>query len=88
MSTIHKYEIFPRHETRCLLPVGAKIISAGIKDCRTFIWALIDDSIEETELRKIQIYTTGIPVKEGVNLKFIQTVFFGVLVFHVFEEIS
>ena len=86
MKTIHKYELGPLGVgINVPLPKGSVVLSAGIKNTDIFIWALVDTE-QPTEVRQFIAYGTGWEVDEDIGeLCFIDTVFEGPYVWHVFE---
>ena len=69
------------------LPKGAEILTVQVQDDIPQLWALIDDSVTETEQRHIGMYGTDHPIYYDPG-RYISTVQFysGKLVFHIFEE--
>ncbi len=85
-KVIYKYTVQPSGEA-ITLPVDAEILSAAFQGKELQLWALVDPArIEETKM--IEVFGTGHPIKEefGFKRKFIDTVFTGPFVFHVFEK--
>lgn len=80
---IYKYELHPSIP-EVDLPEGAKVLSAGEQGGGIVVWALVDPEAERVP-RRISIYGTGheVPADPGT---FVQTVFVGPLVFHVFVD--
>lgn len=86
MKKIYKYKIDPSLREYDL-PYGATILSAGVQGDDIFIWALTDTE-NPLSTRYIDVYGTGHIVSENGTLRFIDTVFIGNFVFHVFENVS
>ena len=82
------------------MPEGAAVISAGVQGERTFVvWALVDPDAPRAT-RRFVVHGTGHPVLQEVTetftagiqghpvevlASFINTIFIGPLVFHVFD---
>ena len=75
---------------KIIMPIGAKILTAGNQGAGAYIWALVDKNhLHSTETRKFRIYPTGLQEFDDYNLVYISTIFFkdAKYVFHVFEDI-
>lgn len=82
---IFKYELNGLAGQEVMIPKGAKILSAGVQHGKIQIWALVEPT-NKLEAREFSVFGTGWPVNIKENfLQFIQTVFDGGLVWHVFE---
>lgn len=87
---------FPSSRSCCpslQLPVGTKIIAAGVQDGRLMLWGLVsmpDDQYPEYELRCFDIVGTGTSLEPiaGVVRTHIATVFDGPFVWHIFERLD
>lgn len=86
MYSVWKFNI--NRDNKLALPVGAKVLSAGVQDSNFFIWAQIDTTEKEIEYRIFKIYGTGWDIENIDTLKFINTVYLNRMVFHVFEDID
>lgn len=84
MHTIFKYKIGPVTEIE--LPKNAEILTVGSQGSDIFLWAKVDPQAEK-ETRRFVGFGTGHDIPDQLQLAFIGTVFFGELVFHIFEEI-
>lgn len=83
MKTICKFPIQIISHQRITMPVGAKILNAGLDPNGTpCIWALVE-SKESTNEREIFLYGTGHPVSKCDN--HIGTFNHGPFVWHVFQ---
>jgi hypothetical protein len=92
-KTIFKYRLdFNKNGKESLeLPIDSEILSCELQDDEIKIWALINPTEEETELRFFEIFGTGdeIGCDMGISRKFIKTLLFrNGLVFHLFERTS
>lgn len=67
------------------MPVGAKIIKAAVQHERVTLWAIVDPK-DEVLGRGIVIVPTGGDFDDA-GLTFIETVFAGPYVWHVFEQV-
>jgi hypothetical protein len=65
------------------IPIGAKVIAAGVKDNWVCLWALVDIG-NDVGLRRFVIYGTGHDI-EHENIAHVDSFQSGSLVFHVFE---
>jgi hypothetical protein len=69
------------------LPVGARVLSAGVQGDDVVVWALVDPQEMETRCQRVHVVGTGHPIttKDPGRLRFIQTVAYpGEEWFHVF----
>ena len=82
MKVIFKYEL----TSEVLLPKGALILRAGTQGDTMFIWALIDPNEKEHIEREFIVVGTGHPFEyEYLKHRFVDTVFDGPFVWHIFE---
>jgi hypothetical protein len=84
MKIIYKY---PIDTETILLPVGAEILHIGLQNEIPFIWAIIDHTEEDSEIR-LFVFGTGHPLPAN-PMEFIQTLICmeGKLVIHIFKPI-
>ena len=71
------------------LPVGARILSAGVQGDDVVVWALADPQVQERTTQRIHIVGTGHPigVEDARSLRFIATVEYpGGEWFHMFVD--
>jgi hypothetical protein len=87
MITVYKYQLGVSKE-EVSMPVGAEVISAAFQSDTLCLWAKVDTEAT-TEFRRFKVFGTGheIDPKFEGKLKFIDTAFIGMFVFHVFEVI-
>lgn len=92
MRKIFKYKINPiAFDNKYVIPMpdGAEILSAqrqgGGDDI--YIWAIVDEK-NPLEDREVIVFGTGMEIPLDLNLRFINTVQIGWLVFHVFEALE
>lgn len=83
MNIIYKY-LVPAGVCKIEMPKGAKIIKAGVQSREIYIWVQIDENVVETETRRVEVVGTGESFVAG---NYIDTVFLGSLVFHVYERL-
>tara|TARA_R110000851_G_scaffold292052_1_gene446457 strand:- start:49 stop:306 length:258 start_codon:yes stop_codon:yes gene_type:complete len=83
MQQVWKYEV-PPNESAIEMPIFAEILSAQFQGDKVYVWALVDIDKALTQ-RKIFVRGTGHNIRSE-NLLFIQTIFYGAMVFHVFED--
>lgn len=82
MRVIFKYELMD--ET--LLPKGAVVLKAGMQGGIMYIWALIDPNEREFTKRGFLVVGTGQPFEHHyLGYRFIDTIFDGPFVWHVWE---
>lgn len=84
MKTIYKFPIAITDDQAVLMPASADILSAQFQGDTLCLWALLDTTEKKTA-RLIYIFGTGHPVPRRTDLRFIDTVQAGRLVWHVFE---
>jgi hypothetical protein len=87
MKTIWKYPLQPLDRQALAMPHGAEILRLQLQDGRPCIWALVDDTFEDTATRTFATYGTGqeLPENPGTYIGTYETIRLG-LVLHVFEE--
>jgi hypothetical protein len=86
MKTIFRYKALFYDEIDLLLPKDAEILKVDIDDAIMFnVWAYIDRSEEKKLIsRKFKVVGTGQPFEDRHLYKYIDTVFTGKFVWHVF----
>jgi hypothetical protein len=91
-KTIFKYPLLVTDFQDVLLPIGAEILTIQTQDETACMWALVNPSEKEKEIRNIEIFGTGHPIgyDMGISRKYISTFQMrdGQLVFHAFERIN
>ncbi len=87
---VFQYEIEEVDEAKVRLPLGAQVLSAGRKNDKVFLWALIDPGETRTKHRIFRIAGTGDEIAEVKELKFIGSVQSrgGPRILDIFERIS
>lgn len=82
MKVIYKYDLTPT----VLLPKGASVLKAGMQNGGLYIWALVDPN-EKTHIEKtFEVIGTGHPFEHnGLKYRFIDTIFDGPFVWHIWE---
>lgn len=84
-KVIHKYHI-GTGRTIVSLPVGARVINAGIQTQRLALWALVDAKAAAYEPRAFNVYMTGEPMPDEPGT-YLKTVINSTgIVAHVFES--
>lgn len=89
-STIWKFQLPlarpDKHSTFLVpMPVGARVLSADFQGGSLYVWAEVDPDAA-SELRRIAVVGTGhLSTVEILTSRFVGTVFFKELVFHVFD---
>ena len=86
-KAIFKYKLkFKGHEALIDLPFNADILKIEMQGNEMMLWAIVMPEHEQLEGRIIKLYGTGhtIPVSTE-DLTYINTVFHGSLVWHLFE---
>lgn len=84
MITIYRYELSPT-QTKYDIPMGAKILSAGVKFNDICVWAEVDTEAKLIQ-KTIKVFGTGCDMGDIAGLKFIDTVFISEFVFHIYED--
>lgn len=85
MLTIYKYPLAIVQKNELRLPEGARITKIAMQGDQLCLWAL-GDIKRLTEKWIICVYGTGYPIDVSFSVPFIETVFDGSLVWHVFAE--
>lgn len=87
MKRVYKYQLEIKDEVLVSMPKDAKILTVQVQNGRPCIWASVDPSSSDMEIRKFRIAGTGHPVEDSIIENYIGTVqmYEGKLVFHVFE---
>ena len=86
MSVIHKYQLGNSKHTLIETPIGAEIIKCDVQNEIITLWACVDENnLEEKEIRLFHILATGEHFDKS-RLQYIDSVFIGPYVWHVFEE--
>ena len=85
MKTIWKFGLDPADTQPVQMPQNARILSAGVQDNDFVVWAAVDPRAP-TVARRFAIHGTGHAVQDDTaEGAFINTVFIGPLVFHIFD---
>lgn len=96
MRTIWKYRLQVADAVKVPMPAGSKVIKVGVQDGELCAWALVsppsgaehdghDIHGTQGEIRYFRIVGTGNPIPENIlGLKYLDTVFMGHYVWHVF----
>lgn len=79
MKTIYKY-----NTGEVTMPKDAKVLKAGIQNGVVYVWAEVDTKAPIEE-RHFVVYGTGWEIATDRNLSYIDTVFDGPFVWHVYE---
>ena len=87
MKTIYKYEILTGG--KLLLPNGAIVRKVGAQGESICLWAEVDPNRSQLE-RDFEVFGTGQEITEGMGIDrvYLDTVFMGAYVFHVYERIN
>lgn len=86
---VYKYLLSPLSIESLIIvrmPRRAQVLSAGVQGRDIVVWAMIDSAELETELREFHVIGTGHDADHVAGLRFINTIFIGPYVFHVFEK--
>lgn len=81
MKSIYKYQLKPAEET--ILTLRGDVLSAGVQGDDIMVWALYDDAAPERHVR-ISAMGTGHLWSVIPDSDFVNTVFLGPFVFHIF----
>jgi hypothetical protein len=90
MNTIYKYPISNTDKQTIQMPRGALILTAGMQENDIYLWAQVYDNNPMAD-RQIEIIGTGFPIEENEAigyLSYINTVFDGAFVWHIFERLQ
>ncbi|WP_411753273.1 hypothetical protein [Serratia sp. (in: enterobacteria)] len=68
------------------VPIGAEILHADFQGTDLMFWALVDPDAELESRTLILVPTGHITVPDELNMRYINTVFQGQYVWHLFEE--
>lgn len=85
MKTIYKYPLKPADET--VLTLRGNVLSAGVQGDDIMVWAVHDDGALDRQVR-VSVMGTGHSFVDAPESDFIETVFLGSLVFHVFATVG
>lgn len=90
MKTIWKMPLAVVTQQNVYLPSGAQILKAENIASDIWIWFMFDQPGAPEDIRQIQMFGTGdlIPPLEGLRREYIDTVFQGGLVCHLFEVVT
>jgi hypothetical protein len=68
------------------MPAGAKVVKVGTQDGGLFLWALVNTA-NPVEPRNFKIFPTGIDISFEIRgYDFIDSIFDGPFVWHVYQE--
>jgi hypothetical protein len=81
MKSIYKYPLEACEET--ILTLRGDVLSAGVQGNDIMVWAVHDDAAPERRVR-VNVMGTGHLFVDAAETAFVNTVFLGSLVFHVF----
>lgn len=85
MKTVYKYKL-PTRKSLVVLPKDAKVLHAGCQQQGICLWAEVDPEIVGTEERLFIAYGTGDMTDISPEYRiYLNTVFIGHLVWHVYE---
>ena len=82
MAEVWKFKLGPMDNT-IEMPLGARVLSAAFQGEDLQIWAAVDPCAENGA-RMLRVVGTGHPAPD-LDGAFVGTVFWGALVFHVFD---
>lgn len=86
MITIHKYPLILMADQLIQLPDGAVIRKVGLQRDVLTLWAEVNSDNKVTTTRNIMVFGTGHEIyAKGKKLQYLDTVFVGEFVWHVFE---
>ncbi len=88
MLTIYKYPLSAQSAQWVKLPLGAQLLTVKLQHNVVCLWAMIDTSRIETEMREIEMLRTGHDIELPYRRHYLGTVLMqnGNLVFHFFER--
>ncbi len=85
-GTIYKFQLTKSARQLVELPKNAEILKLDVRDTELFIWAFVESGPEENIKHEIFIFKTGHPINDRHKLKYLNTVFDGYFVWHVFMK--
>jgi hypothetical protein len=84
---IYRYTLdAPDGNNVLLLPAGAEVLKVARRECGICLWALVDPDADITT-RVFNVYGTGWNIPPNPR-QYIDTVFDGSLVWHIFEVLQ
>lgn len=91
MNLIHKYPIFPNRicslgKYAIIMPKNARILKVATQGDSICFWTLFDRRTEERETRYFYVIGTNQIIPDGAL--YLDTVFDGDYVWHIFEDIK
>ena len=82
MKVIYKYEL----ARTITLPIDSQILKAGIQSGIMYIWVSVDVNQKQTYYANFEIIGTGHPFEYGeLTHRFVDTIFDGPFVWHIWE---
>lgn len=82
MKVIYKYNLTPT----VLLPKDALVLKAGMQNGGLYIWVLVDPNEQTHTEREFEVIGTGHPFEhEYLKHRFVDTIFDGPFVWHIWE---
>lgn len=82
MKVIYKYEL----TNKVTLPINSIVLKAGMQNGIMCIWVLVDNNELDASERNFEIIGTGHPFEyDYLDYRFVNTVFDGPFVWHIFE---
>lgn len=89
---IYRYPLLVTDYQEVLMPIGAEILTIQTQGENPSLWALVDPNESNVESRSIEMFGTGHPIADDLNIyhHYISTFQLqeGKLVFHAFEMIQ
>jgi hypothetical protein len=87
-TVIWKFRLPLEDVSRIPMPKAAKILKVALHLGELFVWAQVTDLREvQLEPRVFHIYGTGHNIPNPQLLRYIDTVFAGTFVWHIFERL-
>jgi hypothetical protein len=84
MRTIYKYHLKLQDSTVIQLPVHAEILKVAPQGDTGMLWAEVETD-NSPEDRRFAVYGTGWPISNADRLQYIDSIFIGPFVWHVYE---
>jgi hypothetical protein len=85
MKTVWKFQLEVTDHQSLFMPVGAEVLTCGFQGNELFVWALVDDQAA-SEDRQFRIIGTGHEADCVQSWRYVNTVFYNTLVWHIFTE--
>lgn len=86
--TVHKYPLQIGTKVSIELPHGAEILKCAMQGTTPMMWVQKPMAASSYAIRHFQVYGTGWVIDEHTDVRYIDTVFHGTFVWHVYEMVD